>query len=127
MRLPDNARKGTSMEDEMSLIRKASRALSLLSAVALLGCAGSFPPHSELPLTDDQVAGLPEGIDRAQLLQKLGPPAAEAGYRNLNETVMSWRLVLPGGPRWFLNAHLDSSDRVKGYSRSPDLAATPRK
>ncbi len=86
------------------------------------GCAG-FQSRSEVPVTEAQIAGLREGIGRAQLLQTLGPPADEATYTNLNESVLSWRLVEPGNQRWLFNAHLDPSGRVKYYSRVPDPAA----
>ena len=100
---------------------KIARSLLFASVVALFGgCAGVFQPRSEAPLNDDQIGGLPDSIDRSQLLQRLGPPADESAYRGLNETVLSWRLVEPGNQRWLFNAHLDSSGRVKYYSRTPD-------
>lgn len=99
-------------------------ALSLLvgAVFVLAGCAG-FPVHSETPVTDEQIAGLPTGLDRSQLLQTLGPPAEEAAYKSLDETVLSWRLVEPGNQRWMFNAHFDPSGRVARYSRTLDPAA----
>jgi len=104
-----------------------ARLLPVVGAIAVLvGCAG-FPVHSETPVTNEQIAALPTGLDRSQLLQTLGPPAEEAGYTNLNETVMSWRLIEPGSQRWLFNAHLDpSSNRVTHYSRTLDPAALSR-
>lgn len=100
-----------------------ARSLLFVAASALLtSCAGI--PRSETPVTDAQISGLPQGLDRGQLLQRLGPPAEEASYRNLDETVLSWRLIEPGNQRWLFNAHLDPSGRVIRYSRVPDPAAT---
>ncbi len=102
---------------------KLVRPLVFAGALALLaGCAG-FPPRSETPVTDEQIASLPVGIEREQLLQFLGPPAEEAAYKNLDESVMSWRLVEPGNQRWLFNAHFDPSGRVTHYSRTLDPAA----
>ena len=104
---------------------KVARSLLFVSAIALFGgCASVFQPRSEVPVTDAQIAGLPEGIDRSQLLQRLGPPADEAAYKNLDESVLSWRLLEPGNQHWLFNAHLDPSGRVKHYSRTPDPAAS---
>src|SRR5512140_3359176 len=104
---------------------KSTRSVLFVSAMAVLGgCAGVFQPRSETPVNEAQIAVLPEGIDRSQLLQTLGPPADEAAYKNLNESVLSWRLVVTGGQRWLFNAHFDPSGRVKHYSRTPDPAAT---
>ncbi len=103
---------------------KAARSLLLVGSIALLsGCAGVFPPRSEVPVTDAQIAGLPVGIDRSQLLKTLGPPAEEQTYKNLNETVLSWRLVEPGNQRWLFNAHFNPSGQVTHYSRTLDPAA----
>ncbi len=98
-------------------------ALLLLFSLALLGGCASFPLHSEVPVTHEQIDSLPVGIAREQLLQFLGPPAEEAGYKNLEETVMSWRLVEPGNQRWLFNAHFDPSGSVTHYSRTLDPAA----
>ena len=102
-----------------------ARSLLFACAASLLGaCAGTFQPRSEVPVTDEQIAALPQELDRSQLLQRLGPPADEAAYKNLNESVLSWRLVEPGNQRWLFNAHLDPSGRVKYYSRTPDPASS---
>ncbi len=104
-------------------IRIADRLLPFVSAVALLsGCAGTLQPRSEVPVSDQQIAGLRTGIDRQQLLATLGPPADEQVYRNLNQNVLSWRFLEPGGQHWLFNAHLDPSGRVMAYSRTPDPA-----
>ncbi len=104
---------------------KVGRSLLVVAAFAgLAGCAGTFERRSETPVSDEQIAALPQGLDRSQLLQRLGPPADEGVYPNINETVLSWRLVEPGNQRWLFNAHLDSSGRVTRYSRVPDPAAT---
>lgn len=98
-----------------------SRAL-LLIAVVCAGCAG-LPARSERMLEEPQVAGLVPGIERAQLFQRLGPPAEEGAYPNLNESVASWRLLEPGNRRMLFNAHFDPSGRAKYYSRTLDPAA----
>jgi hypothetical protein len=90
-------------------------------AVVVVGCAATPPgPHSERVLDDQDVATLTEGLTRADLVQRIGPPAQDSGYRRLNETVASWRLLEPGGRRMLLNAHFDPSGHVKYYSRSLD-------
>ncbi len=100
---------------------KIAPRLAIAGAAAIMsGCA--LAPRSEVPVTDEQIASLPQGLDRAQLLAALGPPADEAEYSNLNEDVLSWRLVEPGNQRWLFNAHLDPSGRVMRYSRVPDPA-----
>jgi hypothetical protein len=104
---------------------KVTHSLLFVSVIALLGgCAAVLQARSEVPVNESQIAGLPEGIERPQLLQRLGPPAEESAYKNLNETVLSWRLLEPGNQHWLFNAHLDSSGRVRQYSRSPDPAAS---
>ena len=103
---------------------KAARSLVVIALAAALGaCTPVLAPRSEVPLTDAQIAGMPTGIDRSRLLQTLGPPAEEAAYKNLNETVLSWRLVEPGNQHWLFNAHMDPSGRVVRYSRTLDPAA----
>ena len=75
-------------------------------------------------MTEEQVASLATGIDRSQLLQTLGPPAEEAAYKNLDEAVLTWRLLEPGYQRgWLFNAHVDPSGVVTHYSRTLDPAA----
>jgi hypothetical protein len=104
---------------------KVARSLLLVSAIAVLGaCAGTFPPRSEVPVTDAQIAGLPAGIDRSELLHRLGPPADENAYQGLNETVLSWRLVETGNQRSLFNAHFDRTGRLKGYTRTPDPSSS---
>jgi hypothetical protein len=104
---------------------KTPRALLMLSVATLLaGCAGTPQgPVSEVPLDDRQVLSLQPGITGEELQQRLGPPAMRSGYKRLDETVLSWRLIEPGNRRMFFNAHLDASGRVKYYSSSPDWAA----
>ncbi len=102
---------------------KFAHSLVFVGTLAVFGGCAAFPPRSEVPVSDEQVASLPVGIDRAQLVQFLGPPADEAAYRNLDESVMSWRLVEPGNQRWLFNAHFDPSGHVTHYSRTLDPAA----
>jgi hypothetical protein len=107
----------------MSFDFHITRFASLVGFVALLsGCAGMSPGRSEHPVDEAQVAALATGMGRTELVQRLGPPAEEAGYRRLNETVASWRLVEPGNRRMLFNAHFDASGQVKYYSRTPDPA-----
>ncbi len=102
---------------------KVARSLAFVGALALLGGCAGFPPRSEIPVTDEQIASLPVGIERGQLLAYLGPPAEEAAFKNLNESVLSWRLLEPGNQHWLFNAHFDPSGHVTHYSRTLDPAA----
>ena len=94
----------------------------LLSACYGLG-GGIAGPRSEIPVDESQVATLPTGLSKDELFQRLGPPAEESGYPNLQETVASWRIIEPGNRRMMFNAHFDPSGRVKTYSRTPDWTA----
>jgi len=105
------------------ILVKVARSLLFVSAITLLGGCAGLQPRSEIPMSEAEIARVPLGIDRLQLLQTLGPPAEEAAYKNLDETVLSWRLVLPSGQHWLFNAHLDPSGRVKYYSRTLDWPA----
>jgi hypothetical protein len=103
-------------------IRLARAATVLGAAVLVSACAGTGPARSEHPVDEAQVGMLAPGIDRDQLVQRLGPPAEEASYSRLSESVMSWRLVEPGNRHMLFNAHFDPSGRVKHYSRTLDPA-----
>src|SRR3954464_9072471 len=66
--------------------------LAVLLAVtfSLSGCyglGGITGPRSERPVDESQVATLPTGLTKEELFQRLGPPADEQGYPNLQETV----------------------------------------
>ena len=97
-------------------------ALLFAGAMVCAGCAG-LPARSERQLEALEVASLTPGIDRAQLFQRIGPPAEEGAYPNLEETVASWRLIEAGGQRMLFTAHFDPSGRVKYYSRELDPAS----
>ena len=98
--------------------------LALLGvAVSLPGCVNVGQMRSELPLDEAQIASLSPGVARADLLQRLGPPAEEGAYKGLSETVLSWRMIQPGNQHMLFNAHLDPSGRVKYYSRTIDPAS----
>ena len=99
-----------------------NRCFAILAAGLLAACAQTGL-RSERVFNDFEVAGLPTGISRADLLARLGPPAEEMAFPRLNETVASWRVVEAGNHRVLLNAHLDPSGQVKSYSRSLDPTA----
>jgi hypothetical protein len=123
--LAENSCRSNTLEIELNQEpMQIARSLILIGAFAALGgCSGTFPPRSEVPVTEAQIAELPVGIDGAQLLQKLGPPAEAFAYKNLNDSGLSWRLVEPGNQRYLFNAHFDSSGHVSHYSRTIDPAA----
>jgi hypothetical protein len=104
--------------------RVTARMLPCISAFAMAtGCAqmGSF--GSEEPVDEAVAASLQPGLTRQELVALLGPPAEQAGFRRLNETVASWRLVEFGNRRMLFNAHFNPTGVVKYYSRTMDPKA----
>ena len=87
----------------------------------LLGPDGRVTAVEQL-IDETHFARILPGLSRAEVLRTLGRHSEEKGYRNLDETVLSWRYREFGSRLMFFNAHFDGSGRLKYASRTEDPA-----
>jgi hypothetical protein len=76
----------------------------------------------EQTVDEPYFARLATGMTRTEVLHTLGRESEQSGYKNLDETVMSWRYREFGGRLMFFNVHFDGSGRMKATSRTLDPA-----